>query len=141
MAQFKLRRLWEDSDGMVQIELSASNGLQSTNQDFFAYPDDIEAFGESLASYFPKLGEGEVTFKCGDEAEKIYSYVFVKAFYITASNTGLLIQTNNNKVGHQSALSRFCIESTLHEVNKLGTQISRWAKAMHEPMICEIQPA
>lgn len=141
MAQLKLRRLWEDNDGMVQVELSASNDLQRTTQDFFTYPKDIETFGRSLADYFPKLGKGDVIFKYGEETEKVYSFISVKAFYITVSNTGLLIQTNNNKVGHESAVSRFCIQSNLSEVNKLGVQIMQWARAMHEPLTCELQNA
>lgn len=129
MATIGLRRLWVDDDGMIQVELVASNGRQSTTQDFYTYPQDIESFGRSLSEFFPKLGKGEVTFEYGAEGERVYSFVSLKAFYISLHSIGILIRTNNNREGHESAASRFCIEAPLSTVNALGLQISKWAAA------------
>ncbi len=114
---------------MIQVELFASNGRQSTTQDFYTYPQNIDEFGRKLSEFFPKLGKGEVIFEYGAEGERVYSFVYVKAFYISLHSIGMLIRTNNNQDGHESAASRFCIEAPLSRVNALGLQISKWAAA------------
>jgi hypothetical protein len=141
MSFIKLRKIWEDDDGMVQVELSASNELLTTTQDFYAYPEQLQQFGLQLFDYFPKGGKGNVVFEYGSETETFYSYVNVKAFYINIGATGLQIRTNNKKDGHNGAICDFCIESTLHEVNDLGKRIESWTKNMDSPLACFLHKA
>ena len=139
MSFIKLRKMWEDDDGMVQVELSASNGLFTTTQDFYAYPETLQEFGSQLSTYFPSGGKGEVPFEYGSENENYYSYVKVNAFYINVSAIGVHIRTNNKKDGYDFATCEFCIESTLQQVNELGKKIHAWARDMDSPLECLMQ--
>ena len=75
MSFIKFKKIWEDDDSMLQLELTASNGKLMTTQDFYIYPDSFLSFAKESETFFPKLGKGEVVLEYGSEIDNFYSYV------------------------------------------------------------------
>ena len=64
MSYIELEVIWTDDDGVIQVELTASNGAQVGKQDFYAYPKQLLEFGERLSS-FPSSLKDVVFFEYG----------------------------------------------------------------------------
>ena len=141
MAYLKLRKFREDDDGILQLELSASNGELATTQDFYVYPESFKDFGENLSSYFPEGGRGQVLFEYGSETKKYYSFIKIRFFYISLHTIGIQIRTNNKKEGYDSAVCEFHIKTRLQCVNNLGQCILGWLGDMSTPMEFNIENA
>ena len=129
MNNIRLERIWTDDDGMVKLIITISNGSQKTVQDFYAYPDQLEAFAADLASYFPKLGKGEVSFKYGDKPD-FYSLVFLRVFYIDLHTLGIEVTTDNREESPDAASSHFFMRSNCEYVNRMGESLAKWCSNM-----------
>ena len=143
MALIKFKKIWEDDDSMLQLELTASNGKLMTTQDFYIYPDDFISFAKKLEIFFPINGEGEVVLEYGSEIENFYAYVLFKATYRNLSELNIEIRTNNNHENKdysenaKMAISHFCCGIANQELNNLGKSIINWSKNMGQEFIHE----
>lgn len=130
--------MWEDDDGMLQVELSASNGTMTTTQDFYVYPESLVKFGGELEGYFPRSGGGEITFEYGAEDEKVHSHVKLTSFYMSPGTIGVYVRTHNNRQGREVAVCEFRITTTLQAVNDLGKKIISWVNSSEKTMRFEL---
>src|ERR1043166_8044697 len=80
MPFLRLKRVWTDSDEMVQLDLTAANGLQVGSQDFYTYPEELLSFGTALQG-FPKNLKDEVKLEYGEDP-KFYCHLLLRAFVL-----------------------------------------------------------
>ena len=143
MSFIKFKKIWEDDDSMLQLELSASNGKLMTTQDFYIYPDDFVSFATESESFFPKLGKGEVVLEYGSEVEKFYAYVLLKITYKNLGELNIEIRTNNNHTSKDYsekslvAVSHFYCDISNQELNDFGTKVVNWSQNMGQEFIYE----
>ena len=143
MSFIKFKKIWEDDDSMLQLELSASNGKLMTTQDFYIYPDDFVSFATESESFFPKLGKGEVVLEYGSEVEKFYAYVLLKITYKNLGGLNIEIRTNNNHTSKDYsekslvAVSHFYCDISNQELNDFGTKVVNWSQNMGQEFIYE----
>ena len=132
MSYIKFRKIWEDDDSMLQLELLASNDSLMTTQDFYIYPNDFVSFAKELENFFPKMGEGEVVLEYGSEIENFYSYVLCKFTYKNLGELNIEFRTNNN---HESkdekvSIAHFFSSIQNQELNILGKKLVDWSNEM-----------
>ena len=80
MPYIEIKRIWTDSDEMLQLEVTASNGEQISNQDFYVYPDDLTNFGSQLQN-FPKSQADVVSLEYGEDPN-FYCYFLLRAIIL-----------------------------------------------------------
>lgn len=51
MPFIKFKKVWEDDDSMLLIELSSSNESLTTTQDFYIYSEDFRTFAQEIESF------------------------------------------------------------------------------------------
>lgn len=139
MAYIKFKKIWEDDDSMLQLEIVASNGLLATTQDFYIYPDDFSSFAKQLEGFFPRLGKGEVILEYGSEVENYYAYVLCKVTYKNLGELSIEFRTNNNsKIKDEAtAISHFFSSISNQELNNLGKKLVTWTQNMEQPFSYE----
>ena len=127
MSYIELEVIWSDDDGMIQVELTASNGAQVGKQDFYAYPEQLLEFGEKLSS-FPSSMKDVVVLEYGEDP-KYYCHMLLRATVI--ANTGasaIEIKFENRLQPPMEAQVRFFIASEPASLNKLGKSLINWAR-------------
>ena len=141
MAFIKFKKIWEDDDSMLQLEIEASNGRLVTTQDFYIYPGEFVAFAKQLESFFPKLGKGEVVLEYGSEIENYYAYVLCKVTYKNLGELNIEVRTNNNSEhkDEAAAISHFFSSISNQELNDLGKKLVTWSNNMEQPFTYEWQ--
>ncbi len=143
MSLIKFKKIWEDDDSMLQLELTASNGKLMTTQDFYIYPDDFLSFAKESENFFPKLGKGEVVLEYGSEIDNFYSYVLLKVTYKNLGELNIEIRTNNNYESKkhngitETAVSHFFCSISNQELNGFGKSLINWSKNMEQEFIYE----
>ena len=134
MSFIKFKKIWEDDDSMLQLELAVSNGRLMTTQDFYIYPDSFLLFAKESEAFFPKLGKGEVVLEYGSEVERIYAYILFKVTYRNLGELNIEVRTNNNhkskniSEGLEVAISHFYCEISNQELNNFGKRLINWSK-------------
>jgi len=143
MSFIKFKKIWEDDDSMLQLELTATNGKLITTQDFYIYPDDFLSFAKESETFFPKLGKGEVVLEYGSEIENFYAYVLLKVTYRNLGELNIEIRTNNNYEFKkhngitETAVSHFYCGISNQELNDFGKNLINWSKNMEQKFIYE----
>ena len=143
MRFIKFKKIWEDDDEMLQLELTASNGKLMTTQDFYVYPDVFLSFAKKSETFFPKLGKGEVVLEYGSEIDNFYSYVLLKVTYRNLGELNIEIRTNNNYESKkhngvsEMAVAHFCCGISNQELNDFGKSLINWSKNMGQEFIYE----
>ena len=136
MKNIAFNNLWEDDDGMLKVEMTASNGIITGQQDFYAYPNEIEELGAKL-SEFPSSKTDEVIFEYGNE-ENYYSYVFLKAQVLKSSLRSVLeIKFDNRLEPPKAAQVNFYIPLEPTELNRLGKSLVSWSKNPSEALLAK----
>ena len=143
MSLITFKKVWEDEDSMLQLELTASNGKLMTTQDFYIYPDDLLSFAKELEVFFPKSGKEEVVLEYGSEIEKFYAYVLFKVTYRNLGELNIEIRTNNNYEYKkhngitETAVSHFYCGISNQELNNFGKSLINWSKNMGQEFTYE----
>jgi hypothetical protein len=141
MPFIKFKKVWEDDDSMLKIELSASNESLTTTQDFYIYPEDFRVFAQEMESFFPKLGKGEVVLEYGSETESYYAYVLLKVTYKNLGELNIEVRTNNKQESNELAISHFFTSITNQELSNLGKSLVNWSNDMKNEFVYEWQGA
>jgi|SRR5215831_12728976 len=121
------RRLWEDSDGMLEFRLTVENEQYRSTHDCYLYPGTIREFGEGLAS-FPKSIADSVVLESGGEDPKWYGWLRLRAYvYDSAGHSALecLTETRGDELVRASA--RFSFRLQAAAFNELGKQLIEWS--------------
>lgn len=132
MKSIKFKKIWEDYDSMLLLEMTASNGRHMTTQDFYIYPNYFMSFAQKLEQFFPKLGIGEVVLEYGseDKEKNANAYLLCRATYKNLGLLNLEFRTNNNEEGDEVAKSHFFMDITNQELNDLGKALVAWCGDM-----------
>ncbi len=124
--RFILRRLWVDTDEMLQVEVFFEGVGYSATQDIYVYPDTLQEFGEKLQK-FPTSISDEVVLEVGSIEDGHYSWLKLRAYvYDGSGHTAFEISVNNNGVSPAKALSQFSVLIEAASLNSLGKEIKNW---------------
>jgi hypothetical protein len=136
-----IKRLWEDSDGMLQLDMCVANEAHCLSQDFYAYPEDIARFGAQLEG-FPTSATDTVVFEYGSTESKIYCWVRLKAYcYNLAGHSALEFSVDNNREPPDKACGVFSVKLEAASLNALGTALAAWAKSGEDKFEFEAREA
>ncbi len=137
MQFIKIENMWEDSDGMLQIQIQASNGLMMATQDIYVYPKDLSAFAYELQS-FPKNLQHKVTLELGSKDPKYYNYILLRAaVHDSVGHSALEIEISNNLQPPARTEAHFYLTCEPALLNEVGHKIIGWTKDMTEPFHIE----
>jgi hypothetical protein len=126
MSRVELRSVWEDSDGMLQIVISAANASASSSMDVYAYPTDVERFASGLEG-FPKTLADEVVWESGDADPKWYGHMFLRAHVIDhAGHSALEVLMDIRGAVPGREMSHFFVPCNPADLNELGRKIKAW---------------
>ena len=129
-----LKRLLYD-DSAWHVEISASNGYFSGVQDFYTYPEDLDALGVGFYK-FPQSIQDEVQFELGDRTGKWAHFVLVRAFlFDSVGHAAIEFAVDNNATPPNHAQTSFFIRTEVSAINNLGQQIRSWIVAYDVPLI------
>tara|TARA_B100001093_G_C26564543_1_gene900202 strand:+ start:173 stop:601 length:429 start_codon:yes stop_codon:yes gene_type:complete len=136
MPYIKIENIWTDSDDMLQLEVTASNGNQKTTQDFYIYPDDLLDFGQKLQS-FPKNKDDSVSIEYG-VAPEFYCYFFLKALiWNSTGNAAFEIKVNNRLDIPLKTETHFFLSCEVATINNFGKKLESWSKDSGKPLCFE----
>ena len=136
MGYIELKKLWTDDDGMLQVEVEASNGDQIGKQDFYVYPEDLEEFGKNLIS-FPSSISDTVTFEYGKK-DNYYSHVVLSAMLLGSTGPACIkVQLDNLAEPPGDAYSRFYISAEAASINAFGKSLVDWSKKNEDALRAE----
>ncbi|MDH4259588.1 MAG: hypothetical protein OEW16_04715 [Gammaproteobacteria bacterium] len=123
-----LLRLWEDDDGMLQLQLSAESGQRALSQDLYAYPEELREFGTKLEA-FPSSVKDSVVFEYGTSDPKVYCWVRLRAYvYDGAGHSALEVMAQNNLEPPVQASALFSVKLEAATLNKLGQELVAWSR-------------
>jgi hypothetical protein len=126
MARVELRSVWEDSDGMLQIVVSAASSSTSSSMDVYAYPTDVKRFAGELEG-FPRTLADEVVWECGDSDPKWYGHMRLRAHVIDrAGHSALEVFMDVREAVPGRATSHFFVPCNPADLNELGRRIKAW---------------
>lgn len=133
-AFISLKRLFYD-DSAWHVEISASNGYFSGIQDFYTYPEALDALGADFYK-FPQTIQDEVRFELGDRTGQWAYFVLVRAFLFDAvGHAAIEFAVDNNATPPNRAQTSFFIRTEVAAINNLGQQLRAWIVAHDAPMI------
>ena len=136
-----LRRLWEETDGMLHLDMHAANATSYLSQDFYVYPDDLARFGAKLEA-FPSSVTDTAVFEYGSAESNVYSWVRLKAYlYDLAGHSALEFSANNNKQPPEQASGVFSVKLEAASLNALGAALGAWAKSTEDDFEFEAREA
>jgi hypothetical protein len=130
MPYIEIKRIWTDSDEMLQLEVTASNDEQVSHQDFYVYPDELTDFGEQLQA-FPKSQTDVVSLEYGEDP-KFYCYFLLRAIILdSVGHAAIEIKIDNRLEPPVKASSNFFMPSEVASINSFGKNLSGWVKDMN----------
>lgn len=133
-AFISLKRLLYD-DSAWHVEISASNGYFSGVQDFYTYPEDLNALGTDFYK-FPQSIQDEVRFELGDRTGKWAYFVFVRAFlFDSVGHAAIEFAVDNNATSPNHAQTSFFIRTEVSAINNFGQELRAWVVAHDAPLI------
>ncbi|MBE9159588.1 hypothetical protein IQ265_22535 [Nodosilinea sp. LEGE 06152] len=132
-AFISLKRLLYD-DLAWRVEISASNGYFSGVQDFYTYPENLDALGADFYK-FPQSIQDEVRFELGDRTGKWAYFVLVRAFlFDSVGHAAIEFAVDNNAMSIDHAQTSFFIRTEVAAINNLGQQLRAWVVAPDKPL-------
>jgi hypothetical protein len=136
-----LHRLWEDDDGMLQLQLRAQSGERALSQDFYAYPEDLRQFGATLEA-FPSSAKDSAVFEYGSGDPKVYCWVRLRAYlYDSAGHSALEVMVENNLEPPAQASAQFSVKLEAATLNKLGQELVAWSRSKERDFEFEAREA
>ncbi len=130
MPYIEIKRIWTDSDEMLQLEVKASNDDQVSSQDFYVYPDDLANFGSQLQN-FPKSQADVVSLEYGEDP-KFYCYFRLRAIIIdSVGHAAIEIKIDNRLEPPSKASSNFFMPSEVATINEFGNKLCGWVGEMN----------
>ena len=82
MPYIRVTHIWTDDNGMIQIEIQASNGTLVAAQDFYVYPETIIRFCKALAE-FPFIQNNKACLEYGADP-KYYCHFCLSAVLLNS---------------------------------------------------------
>jgi hypothetical protein len=133
----QIQNLWEDSDGMLQIEIKASDGFTMATQDVYVYPEDLNKFACELQT-FPTSLQHRVTLELGSKDPGYYNYLLLRAFvHDSVGHSAIEMEISDNSKPPARAEAHFYLLCEPSLLNEVGHKISDWIKDMTVPLYIE----
>jgi hypothetical protein len=137
MSRVELKKVWTDNDGMLQLEVGASNGRTSARMELYAYPADVLSFASALEG-FPANAESEVVWESGGADPKWFGHMRLRAHVLDGSgHSALEILMEVRGIPPNSAMSKFSLRSNPADLNELGRRIMAWLAEPSEQLTVE----
>ena len=137
MPYIRFTKIWEDSDGMLEIELSASNDRYASLASFYTYPDELQTFAKRLQE-FPASTADQILFEYGKDDEKYPSYLRIKVIlFDKVGHSAIEIKTSVNGDMRVTARSSFSLSCNPAEINAIGKKIENWIRVKEEGLYYE----
>ena len=109
------------------VQIEASNGGFSGVQDFYTYPQDLEALGLGFCK-FPQNVKDEVRFKLGNRTGNWAYFILVRAFlYDSVGHAAIELAISNNAIPPYLAQTNFFICTEVASINNFGKQLIEWS--------------
>jgi hypothetical protein len=125
MPYIELERLWVDADELTQLQVTASNDVQVGRQDFYAYPESIEAFAQELTD-FPKKPSHEVNIEYG-APQDFKCHLGIRVFVLDGvGHSAIEITFDNREEPPLKARCQFYLTCEPATVNALGRRLLAW---------------
>lgn len=126
MPRIELKVIWTDDDDMLQLVVSASNGLTSSSMEVYAYPAEVEAFASGLEA-FPRTARDEVVWESGSADPKWYGHMRLRAYVLDGSgHSALEVLMDVRGDPSDCTLSNFSLRGNPADFNELGRRINSW---------------
>src|SRR5687767_5673001 len=85
-----------DEDGTWHLDVGASDGQYSANQECYCHPNDIAELARRLEA-FPRIATDEVRFDAGSKDPRSAHWVSLRFFlYDRAGHAGVSVDVGNN---------------------------------------------
>ena len=121
-----LQRLWQDDDGMLQLQLRVALEHQALSQEFYAYPEGLREFGGRLVA-FPCSNTDSPVFEYGANSAEAVCWVRMRAYmYDGSGHSALEFITQNNLQPPAQASAVFSAKLEAASLNRLGHELVLW---------------
>ena len=141
MSRVDLKNMWTDNDGMLQLEVGASNRRTSARMELYAYPADILSFASGLEG-FPANAKSEVVWESGGADPKWFGHMRLRAHVLDGSgHSALEIFMEVRGIPPNSAMSKFSLRCNPVDLNELGRRIKAWLAQPSEHLTVEWRDA
>jgi hypothetical protein len=126
---------WSDNErDLCLFEVTASNREYLVRQQFYAYLDDIQEFGNVLKD-FPLTTKDEVRFSIGARDPAQAHWLLLKAYiYDSTGHAGLLFECCDNTIDPWRQEARFTIRCEAASLNRLGKALVDWVRSGNNEM-------
>jgi hypothetical protein len=125
--EIKISVLHIDSgDGIINFQISISNGISSTSQDFYGYDDEFKSFATELIT-FPQAIDHKIKYELGEISEGSAYYILLEVFcHEPNGHSAIHVVLNNNAKRPFTNNGEFYITTAPASLNKLGTLLGNW---------------
>jgi hypothetical protein len=136
MSYIRVKHIWTDDDGMVQIEIQASNGTQVAEQDFYAYPEAIIHFCKELAE-FPFIKDSRACLEYG-AAPNYYCHFCLSAVMLNnQGHSAFELRFNNRLAPPLKAEGVFYMACEAVTINTFSQRLLHWLQNQETVLLFE----
>ena len=136
MPYIRVKHIWTDDNGMVQIEIQASNGAQVAEQDFFAYPETIIEFCKALAE-FPFIQSNKACLEYGADP-KYYCHFYLSAVMLNnQGHSAFELRFNNRLAPPLKAEGAFYMACEAATINSFSKRLLHWLENQETVLLFE----
>jgi hypothetical protein len=126
-----MRRVPYEEPNLLNIELSASNGVFAGTVDFYCGPGDLLEIATALSPFPTKIPDDYV-FEYGSPGSGSNSYLLLRAYTLgPLGHCGLHISMNRNCTPPNEGVCEFSIPAEPAALNKLGLLLRHFAQLEH----------
>ena len=136
MPYIRVTHIWTDDNGMIQIEIQASNGTLVAAQDFYVYPETIIRFCKALAE-FPFIQNNKACLEYGADP-KYYCHFCLSAVLLNSQgHSAFKLQFNNRLAPPLKAEGAFHIACEAATINKFSKKLLHWLENQETALLFE----
>lgn len=141
MSRVALKVIWRDDDGMLQLDVGASNERTSARMELYAYPADLLAFASGLEN-FPASSKDEVVWESGGPDPKWFGHMRLRAHVLNGSgHSALEVLMDVRGAEPNRATSAFSLRCNPADINELGRRIKVWLAEPTSELVMEWRDA
>jgi hypothetical protein len=141
MSRVELKNVSTDDDGMLQMDVGASNGRTSARMELYACPADLQLFASVLEG-FPASAESEVVWESGSADPKWFGHMRLRTHVLDGSgHSALEVLMDVRGTPPVTAMSKFSLRCNPADLNELGRRIKAWLANPSDPLTVEWRDA
>lgn len=118
----------DEDDGMLSVEIRASNARHATRTTGYAYPSWLVEFGEELRT-FPRDTTHEAVLEVGTPKLPGSGSLRVRVFVRHTSRTTIEIEASAPDAPPDGFALRFASDVEAAAINELGRTLAGWARS------------